>query len=171
MKPGPAQRGQSLTELALVAPLFALLLLCLSLWARLTLDRLALIQLTRDSAILIARNDTLWKSAPRGQLEAVRELARRQGLLQPQRLELERSALGGLPLGELPGAGSLGASSALQEIVGRFAGRRFTLRYRLPLSGLAARLLPRGMTLEESAAIQGDPWNMQLSRWVEHAYR
>ena len=54
-------RGQALTEIVLVAPIFALLLLVFALWTRLALSQLALVQLTRDATLMLARNGELWE--------------------------------------------------------------------------------------------------------------
>jgi len=148
----------------LIAPLFALLLLLFSFWARWTLCQLALIQLSRDSALLMARNGSLWRASLRDQQEALRGLAQRDGRLEPERLSLRREPL---LFNRLGAAASNGAG----DWVSQFTGRRYTLRYEPPLRGLAARLLPAHLGMEESLAVQGDPWKLQLSDFLSSFLR
>lgn len=163
MKRGPEQRGQALTEMALLAPLFAVVLLVLASWARLAVTRLALVQLTRDSAILLARNSVLWGDSEARQLLAVRKLAERQGILDPGRLRLSLKPLPPPLLGPLMGL-DLPMDSPIAGWVGeKLFGRRCTLRYQVPLGGLLGRFFPHGLALEESVAVLGDPWTMKGS--------
>jgi hypothetical protein len=152
-----------LTEAALLAPLFALLLLVFMAWARLCLLRLALIQLSRDSALLLARNDELWNASESEQLAAVRELAERQGALKPENLSLEFKTLSLPLLGSLFGLQGEGGHSFYDWIVGKFFGRRLVLRYQLRPQGLLGRIYPAGLKLEEDVAVLGDPWTLRGS--------
>jgi len=91
------QRGQAITELALIAPLFAGLLVLLALWARLTLIRLELIHVTRDAAILLAGDADHWTASPSVQEDDVRKLAERHAFLDPRQIRLHYHVrLGGL---------------------------------------------------------------------------
>lgn len=165
------QRGQALAETAILAPLFALLLLVLMAWARLSIDRLALVQLTRDSAILLARNTELWNGSPSAQLQAVRRLAERQGSLDPAALSLELKALQPPFLGPLLGA-QMDMDSPISGWIGsRLFGRRVILSYRIRPGGLLGRLYPSGLRLEEGVAVLGDPWTMKTSDALQRLMR
>lgn len=165
------QRGQALTEVALVAPLFALLLLLFAFWARLAVTQLALVQLSRDASLMLARNGHLWSWPAAEQEAAVRRLAGRQSLLKPEQLSLRFEAVP--PLG-LSQAGAL--APMLQSPLGlqatEWAGlRRYHLRYDLAPQGLARRLFPRGLWLRESLVLHGDPWKMEARRLMEKVLR
>lgn len=163
MKARRGERGQALAELALLAPLFAVLLLLFSFWARLLLCRLALLQLTRDQAVLLTREGSAWRAEPGQRLEQLRSLARAYPPLDPQALAIE--------LQPLPAPGLQGLGGGLGELLdsgpgrvlrGLLLGKRLTVTYRLRFGGLAGRLFPGGLDLSESAALQGDPWKDPL---------
>jgi hypothetical protein len=141
-------RGQGLTELALIAPLFSALLLVFACWAHLALIRLALIQLTRDTSILLARDADHWLESPSLQQDEMRELAKQYPLLEKRYLDLDVEPM---PLvGDMnPGSGYLGKL---------IAGATVHLRYHLQPRGLIGQIYPKGLDLEEWAAVQGDPW-------------
>jgi hypothetical protein len=134
-------------ELALIAPLFAALLLLLSLWARLALTRLALIHLTRDAAILLAHDVDHWGAEAATQQQEVRDLARHYPPLDPVqlRLEMQPVSLEGVSLG----------SSAFARLL---LGSKLCLRYHLQPKGLIAQAFPQGLDMEEWGVVQGDPW-------------
>lgn len=140
-------RGQGLTEMALLAPLFAGLLLVFACWARLALTRLALIQLTRDTSILLARDADHWMADASLQQDEMRELAKQYPVLEARYLDLDVEPM---PLvdGMNFGSGYLG------KLV---AGATLHLRYHLRPRGLIGRIYPNGLVLEEWAAVQGDP--------------
>lgn len=157
--------------MALVAPIFALLLLVFALWARLAITQLALVQLTRDATLMIARNGHLWNQPLRAQEAAVKRLALRQTLLDPTALTLSYDAVAPVGLGQV---------AALQEALNSPIGaqvkawsgmRRYRLSYPFPLAGAAKRLLPRGLTLQESLVVHGDPWKMEASSLMQEVMR
>ena len=134
--------------MALLAPLFACLLLIFACWARLALTRLALIQLTRDTAILLARDADHWLADTTLQQEEMRELAKHYPLLAPRHLSLEVEAV--------PLVGGMGLGSGyLGKLI---AGSTIRLRYHLPGGGLIGRIYPKGLVMEEWVVAQGDPW-------------
>lgn len=151
------QAGQAITELALVAPLFAGLLLLLGLWARLTLIHLELIHLTRDAAIELASDAEHWTASHSAQEEAVRKLAGHYPLLDPRQVRLEM-----LPL-PLPGGMSLGDGAFATLIT----GKKVSLRYPIHLRGWAGRLFPGGLDLTEWGVVQGDPWKNPLESVIK----
>lgn len=149
--------GQAITELALVAPLFAGLLLLMGLWARLTLIHLELIHLTRDAAIELAADADPWTASPSVQEDAVRKLAAHYALLDPRQIRLEL-----LPV-PLPGGMSLG-DGALATLI---TGKKVCLRYHVSLRGLAGRFFPGGLELTEWGVVQGDPWKNPLESVIK----
>jgi hypothetical protein len=142
------QRGQAITELALIAPLFAGLLVLLALWARLTLIRLELIHVTRDAAILLAGDADHWTASPSVQEDDVRKLAERHAFLDPRQIRLELEPMP-LPLGLSLGNG--GFATLL-------TGKKICVHYHVRLGGLAGQAFPQGLDMTEWGAIQGDPW-------------
>lgn len=163
--PRTAERGQALTELVLLLPAFAGILLVFTFLAYLSVCRLALIQLTRDSALYLARESSLWIGPPAEQLQAVRELAAQRKLLDPQAIEVSLEPL------ELPlqgGSPSLLQSAmntgSLKMVRSMLLGKRLTLRWRLRFQGLAGLVFPNGLQLRESVALQGDAWDFGNGR-------
>lgn len=154
------QRGQALTELALIAPLFAVFLLLFAFWARLAVARVALIQLTRDSTLMLARNGTLWNQPVKAQEAAVRNLALRQDLFKPADLHLRFETVAPAGLDKIESLQSHLQGPLGSKLVSMAGLRRYHLRCRIPLAGLAGRLTGGGIDLEESLVIQGDPWKM-----------
>lgn len=154
-------------EVALLAPVFGLLLLLLSFWAQIALQKLALIQLSRDSVLMLARNGELWGQSVAQQQASVRSLAARQTLLDPKRLQLSYETVTPLGLDRIEGLQGALNSDAAGLVQGWIGLRRYRLAYAIPLGGLSARLLPRGLRLEESLVVLGDPWKMQASRLIE----
>jgi hypothetical protein len=133
--------------MALLAPLFASLLLVFACWARLALTRLSLIQLTRDTTILLARDSEHWLDDASLQQGEMRELAKQYPLLEARYLDLTvepMPLIGGMNLG----------SGYLGKLV---AGATVHLRYHLRPRGLIGQIYPKGLDLEEWAAVQGDP--------------
>jgi len=131
-----------------MAPLFACLLLVFACWARLALTRLALIQLTRDTAIMLARDADHWLADASLQQDEMRELAKNYPLLEPRYLSLDVEAVplvGGLNLG----------SGYLGKLI---AGSTIHLRYQLRGRGLVGHFYPKGLVMEEWVVAQGDPW-------------
>lgn len=163
------EKGQALTELVLLIPAFAGLLLLFAFVAQLVLCRLALIQLTRDSALYLARESSVWSGSPDEQLQAVRELAAGRTLLDPQALSLQVEPLE-LPLQDktpalLQAALNSGIGKALRSAL---MGKRLTLSWQLHFHGLAAKLFPQGLLLRESVAFQGDAWDFGNGRdWAK----
>lgn len=151
------QGGQAITELALVAPLFAGLLLLMALWARLTLIRLELIHLTRDAAIELAADADDWTASHSAQEDAVRKLAGHYPFLDPRQARLEM-----LPV-PLAGGMSLGDGAFATFIT----GKKFSLRYHIRLRGWAGGLFPGGLDLTEWGVVQGDPWKNPLESVIK----
>jgi hypothetical protein len=168
---GRHERGQALTELILVAPLFAGLMLLFAFWAHLGVARLAMVQLSRDAALMLARNGTLWSQPLKVQEAAVRDLARRQALLDPASLTLLSEEVAPVGLGNVEALqGAL--NSPLGQSLIKLAGlRRYRLRCRLKIGGLAGRLVGGGVNLEESLVLQGDPWKMEASELMSKILR
>jgi hypothetical protein len=143
-----AESGQALTELALVGPLFASVLLIFAFLAHLMLLRLALIQLTRDTALMLARDADHWLASPTQQQEQMRELAKQYPVFVPRYLSLQVEAT------PLPGGMNLGAG-----YFGRlFAGAKIQLQYTYHTKGLLHQFWPEDMVLSEWVVAQGDPW-------------
>lgn len=166
-----AQKGQALTELALVAPLFAALMLLFAFAARLAVQQLALVQLSRDAALMLARHRGLWGQTAPVQEAAVRRLAERQEILDPQRLRLSYEKVAPLGLDSVEGLEPLLQSpwgGGLQDLV---AFRRYHLSYDLAPQGLWAKVFPRGLRLRETLVVHGDPWKMQASQLMEKLLR
>jgi hypothetical protein len=165
------QRGQALTELALLAPVFALLMLLFSFWARLAIHQLALVQLSRDAVLMLGRNGTLWSAPLSQQQAAVRRLAERQTLLEPRRLRLDFEAVAPLGLGAVAELAPLLQSPLGSKALGWVGLRRYRLSYDLAPRGLLARFFPQGLHLRESLVLHGDPWKMEASTLVEKILR
>ena len=142
------QAGQAIGELALMAPLFAGLLLLLSLWARLILVRLELIHLVRDAAIELAADPDHWTASHAVQEDDVRKLAGHYPLLNPRQIRLDVDPM------PLP----LGIRLDNQALASLILGKKVCVRYHVRLDGLAGRAFPHGLDLEEWGAVQGDPW-------------
>lgn len=165
------QRGQALTELALAAPLFALLLLLISFWARLAVTQLALVQLSRDATLMLARNGHLWSLPAAEQEAAVRRLAGRQALLKPGQLRLSFEPVPPLGLSQVDALAPLLQSPLGARATAWVGLRRYHLSYDLAPQGLARRLFPRGLWLRESLVVHGDPWKMEAKRLMEKVLR
>jgi hypothetical protein len=154
------QRGQALTELALVAPLFAILLLLCAFGARLAITRLALIQAGRDATLMLARNTVLWSQTAAQQQAAVRRLLERRQGLDPQALSVSFEPVAPLGLDRLEALGPV-LNSPAGSLLGRLTGlRRYHYRYRLALNGLLGRY-GGDWTMEEAFVVHGDPWTMK----------
>ena len=150
-------RGQGLTEMALLAPLFAALLLVFACWARLALTRLALIQLTRDTAIMLARDAGHWGADASAQQNEMRELAKQYPLLEARYLSLE--------VQPVPLIGNMNfGSGAFGKL---FAGETILLHYKVQPKGLIGKVYPKGLQLEEWVVAQGDPWNHPMETVVK----
>lgn len=161
------QRGQALAELALIAPLFAVLLLLFSYWAHLAVTRLALIQMSRDATLMVARNGTLWNQPQAMQQSSVRRFAQRQSILDPSALELSFEAVAPMGLGRVEGLGSI-LNSPLGSKIHSWSGlRRYRLRYKMRIGGLAGRMVGSPIVMEESLVVMGDPWKMDFKRLME----
>lgn len=149
------QRGQALMELVLVLPLFLGFLLGGALLARLTLIRLELIHLSRETALGLSRSQT--ESPDPAAL--ARTLAARSEVLEPLSLTAETtSALGtnwtlpeGVPMPDF-------AKSMTGSLLEGTAGTKLTLRYRFPAPRYARAAFPDGFPFEESVVFKGDPW-------------
>jgi hypothetical protein len=146
--------------MVILLPIFAGLLLVFAFLAQLMLSRLALIQLTRDSALYLARDSTLWLGDEDEQLAAVRQLAQGRRLLDPQALGLKLEPLA-MPFQDQGGALVQSAmdSGAMKLVRSVLLGKRLTLSLHLRFGGLAGRIFPSGLTLNESVALQGDAWD------------
>jgi hypothetical protein len=134
--------------MALVAPLFASLLMIFAFLAHLMLMRLALIQLTRDTALVLARDAEHWLASPTNQQEQMRELAKQYPAFVPRYLTLHVDAA------PLPGGMDIG-SGYLGKLI---AGARISIQYRYRPKGLAAHLWPNDLVFSEWVIAQGDPW-------------
>lgn len=162
-----AQRGQALAELALVAPLFAILLTLFSFWANLTITRLALIQLSRDATLMFARNGDLWAQDEASQLAALRRYAVRQAKLDPARLRLSYQSISPMGLDKLPQMQSA-LSGPIGHKVKEWAGmRRYRFEYERPIGGLAGKVLGGRVTLREEMVVHGDPWKMEMNTLIQ----
>jgi hypothetical protein len=146
--------------MVILLPLFAGLMLVFAFLAQLMLSRLALIQLTRDSALYLAKDSTLWLGDEDEQLVAVRQLAQGRRLLDPQALSLTLQPLE-MPFQDQGGALLQGAmnSGAMKLVRSVLLGKRLTLSLQLRFGGLAGRIFPSGLTMNESVALQGDAWD------------
>jgi hypothetical protein len=163
------QKGQALAELLIVLPLFASLIMAAAFWADLMLAKLALTRLTRDYAVLLAREGEPAKS-PQQQLNQLRLLAEKSSHLDSRKLSLELSALpptlvqdagaGTEDALALPGIGGLLQSMLL--------GQRLVLRYEIQYRGLLGRALPHGLVLRETVAFKSDPWNNPADRLLHY---
>jgi hypothetical protein len=154
------QRGQALTELALVAPLFAVLLLLCAFGARLALTRLALIQAGRDATLVIARNTVLWSQTAAQQQASVRRLLERRQGLDPQALTLSFESVAPLGLDRIAALGPV-LNSPAGRLLDRLDGlRRYHYRYHLAMHGLLGRY-GGDWTMEEAFVVHGDPWTME----------
>jgi hypothetical protein len=162
------EKGQALAELVIVLPLFLALLGALTFWAHLTLARLALIQLTRDYALLLARDPKLLSAPQPERTLQLQALARRISWLQAEHLSQH---LEPLPPSltqktdpeanrnlQLPGVGGL--------LQGMLLGQRLWVGYRMHFDGLAGRLLPQGIEMKETVAFKGDAWNNPVDRLI-----
>jgi hypothetical protein len=166
---GKREKGQALAELVIVLPLFLALLGAIAFWAHLMLARLALIQLTRDYALLLARNPELLHAEQPEQTLQLQALARRISWLQAEHLDQRLEALPpsltqktdpDLASGmALPGVGGL--------LQGMLLGQRLWVGYRLHFDGLAGRLFPQGIEMKETVAFKGDPWNNPIDRIMD----
>lgn len=165
------QRGQALVEVALLAPVFALLLLWLAFWAHMTLQRLALVQLSRDATLMLARNGSLWGQSLDQQQAAVRRLAERHPGMDPSRLQLSFDPLSPAGLDRVPLLGEALNSPVGHVLNGWIGMRRYHFQYRVPVSGLAARFFPQGLHLQEDLVVMGDPWKMSASHLLQRLLR
>jgi hypothetical protein len=164
-----SQRGQALVELVIVLPLFLALLAALAFWAQLMLARLALIQVTRDFALLLARDPVLLGASEPERSARLQALARENGGLQAEQIRQHLEALPpNLSQSSDPeasaGLRSPGLGSLLQ---GMLLGQRLWVFYRLRFAGLAGHLFPEGLEMKESVAFKGDAWNNPLKRLKE----
>jgi hypothetical protein len=163
------EKGQALVELAIVLPLFLALLGALTFWAHLMLARLALIQVTRDYALLLARDPKLLSAPQPERTLQLQALARRVSWLQAehlsQRLEplpptltqnADPAAARSL---QLPGVGGL--------LQGMLLGQRLWVGYRMSFHGLAGKLFPQGIEMKETVAFKGDAWNNPIDRLTD----
>jgi hypothetical protein len=163
------EKGQALAELVIVLPLFLALLGALAFWAHLMLARLALIQVTRDFALLLARDPKLLGAQQPERTLALQALARQVAWLQTEHLNHRLEAL---PLSltqdadpevarslALPGIGGL--------LQGMLLGKRLWVTYRMHFGGLAGRLFPQGIEMQETVAFKGDAWNNPMDRLMD----
>lgn len=156
----PRAKGQALLELVIVLPLFAALLMATALWADLMLKKLDLIHLTRNLAVMLARNDQGRYRSPKDAENQMRLLARATSRLDDRRLSFHLAPLPPTLTQDadpetaealrLPGVGGMLQSMLL--------GERLQVSYRMEYRGLLGRALPRGIELKETVALKRDPW-------------
>ena len=158
-----------MTELALIAPLFALLLLLFAGWARLAVTRLALIQASRDATLMLARNPQLWSAGPAAQEAAVRRLVGRGSVLDPSALKLSYETVSPGGLDRIPALGPILNSPLGSTVVGWAGLRRYRFRYHVATRGLMARFTGGALTFEEALVVHGDPWMLPASELMSKA--
>ncbi len=153
MKRGEA--GQALVETVLALPLLAALLWGSTLLARVFQARLALLDLTREFAVFIARNE-----APTFQAQALRRLtlrtlAARLGM-QHENVDFSLETL------VVPGAARGFPAEAA-------AGLRLKVSYRFRLPR-GVFFLGRELLLSESLALKTDPWRHPAQHLMERLW-
>ena len=156
----PGEKGQTLLELVIVLPLFAALLLATALWADLVLKKLDLIQLTRNFAVMLARDDQSRYRSPKDLENQMRILAQKTSRLDDRHLSFHLAPLpptlrqdadpAAAEALSLPGVGGMLQSMLL--------GERLQLSYRMEFRGLLGKALPHGIELKETVALKRDPW-------------
>jgi hypothetical protein len=144
-----ARSGQALTELALVAPIFLSLFWFSYQLALLVSCRLKLVSLAREFALGRGRLE----QGKVSDQDLIGKLAVQQGL-DPARLDWQVEALA---------SGTSGLSGGLANALNAALGAdHIHLAYHFSFSGLARRVLPQGILLEESLVCKSGFWKAAL---------
>jgi hypothetical protein len=161
------QRGQALTELVLLLPLFSALLLSFLFLAKIFLAQLALIQLTRDFALLVARNGPTMADPLIQQEQLLKALAKKSGTLDPAALSFSLE-----PEGFSGGGGleTVGKIPPLKFMADTLWPRHLQVHYHLQFGGMAGWVLPQGLLLEEEVRFLADPWKHLYQRVFQYFY-